>query len=370
MQERRDFMKLMASGALLAAASSLPNKAGGEIKSQGGKIQFKENDLGKVLGLGGVPLAGAWIPTNPEETWQTMQAAWDLGVRYFDTSPRYGFGVSERRMGNFLSTKNDQDFILSTKVGRQLVPAHPDSARLGIWKGRYYAKSEYDYTAAGARKSVESSLQRMGLAKIDIVFIHDLSPDNMEIAGKFEHYYNEAAKGAIPELAKMKKEGLIKAWGFGINRPDAALRSLSISEPDICLMATQYSLLDHDEALEKTFPALEKSNVRVVVGSPLNCGYLAGNDRWNYSGKSAPVAMADKREKMRAIAKKHKVDLRTAALQFSMAHPIVTAVLVGARSGKQIIEDHKSIHGQRIPKSFWDELAAEALIHKAAVTSV
>ncbi|WP_413558347.1 aldo/keto reductase [Bdellovibrio sp. HCB209] len=374
MQDRRDFMKLMASGAMLAASSPFANSAFAAPAKKGDTAQTKNaptislngNDMGKVLGLGGVPLAGAWIPTEPEDSLKTLQMAWDKGIRYFDTSPRYGFGVSERRMGAFLSSKNQEEFIISTKVGRLLKPTNLDTSKRGIWTGRYYAESIYDYTAAGTRKSIEDSLQRLGLAKLDIVFIHDLSPDNMEIADKFDFYYEQAAKGAIPELAKMKKEGLIKAWGFGINRPDAALRSLSISEPDICLMATQYSLLDHNEALEKTFPALEKSKVRVAVGSPLNCGYLAGNDRWNYSRNPAPAEMAAKREKIRAIAKKHKVDLRTAALQFSMAHPVVTSVLVGARSAKQISEDYQSLHGAKVPKAFWEELRQQNLIHKEA----
>lgn len=376
MSDRRDFFKLAAGSALLAAANplSISNAiaAGGKStpkkKNDVKPLKLNGNDLGKAMGLGGVPLAGGWIATSDEDSYKTLQEAWDLGIRYYDTSPRYGFGVSERRMGIFLDEKDPDEFIISTKVGRLLKPEKGGPAKPGIWPGRYNNVSVYDYTASGTRRSIEDSLQRLGVSQIDIAYIHDLSPDNGEIADRYDFYYNQAAKGAIPELAKMKKEGIIKAWGFGINRPDAALKSLQISDPDICLLATQYSLLDHEQALTETFPELAKRNVKIAVGSPLNCGYLAGNERWNYSGKPAPTKFEEKREKMYVVAKEHKVDLRTAALQFSMSHPIVTSVVVGARSPKQISEDFASLNGEKISSKFWADLKHLELIHKDAPT--
>lgn len=378
MINRRRFFKYAAGGALqvaactqlLAAANPFSKNANQEKVSNNPSappITFKGNDLGKVMALGGVPLAGGWKPTPDDDSYNTLETAWNLGIRYYDTSPRYGYGVSERRVGIFLDEKDPDEFIISTKVGRLLKPRKGGPKEEGMWPGRHNAYTIYDYSASGARLSVEESLQRLGLSKVDIVYIHDLTPDNGEIAGKYEYYFNQAAKGAIPELEKMKEEGLIKAWGFGVNNPDAALRSLSFSQPDICLMATQYSILDHDMALENTFPKLSEHGVKVAAGSTLNCGYVCGNNRWNYTGQPAPNKIVSKYHKMKAIAKDFEVDLRTAGLQFSMAHPIVTSVVVGARSAKQIAQDYHSLHGDKVPGEFWEELSKQNLIHKKAI---
>ena len=324
--------------------------------------------MNKIIGLGGVPLAGGWKKTTEEQALQTLQKAWELGVRYYDTSPRYGNGISERRFGVFLDGKNRSDYILSSKVGRILKPGIPPDSQIGhLWKNKMNAVFHYDYSAKGVRKSVEDSLLRLGVLSLDYVFIHDLTPGNLK--DEYLKYYEQAKNGAIPELIKMKEEGLIKGWGFGINEPDAVLRTLEFTTPDICLMATQYSLIDHQEALLNTFPKLLNNNVKVVIGSPLNCGYLACNETWNYTGKPAPKAIAEKREKLLITAKKHQVDLRTASLQFCMAHPAVVAVVTGCRSPKQISENFKSLHGEvKIPNEFWQELKDKSLINEKAPT--
>jgi D-threo-aldose 1-dehydrogenase len=373
MKERRSFIKTVTRGtigALVSSAITTPFLTSASTPS--GRIEnrislkpltLKGNDLGKILGVGGVPLASGWKPTSLNDAIATLQKSWDLGIRYFDTSPRYGLGLSERREGVFLTDKNEEEFIISTKVGRLLKPGATDPAKSKMWKGKLNADYVYDYSASGVRRSIEESLQRMGLTKIDIVYIHDLSPDNSDMKDNFDHYYRQAEMGAMPELQKMKEEGIIKAWGFGINRPDAALRSLKTHIPDICLLATQYSLLDHAEALESTFPALQSKNVRVVLGSPLNCGYVVGNGRWNYTGKPAPATIENKYQQLKHISDQFKVDLRTANLQFCMAHPIVTAVLTGVRTPEQIAENYASYHNPaHIPAAFWQALRTKNII--------
>ncbi|MEJ8583553.1 aldo/keto reductase [Riemerella anatipestifer] len=328
------------------------------------------NNLNKVLGLGGVPLAGAWKPTSEEDALKTLEKAWELGVRYYDTSPRYGNGISERRFGVFLDGKPSDKYILSSKVGRILKPGiAPKEQIKHLWKNPMNAVFNYDYTASGARKSIEDSLLRLGVQKLDFVFIHDLNPANFSSKEEYQNYFKEAKKGAIPELAKMKEEGIIKGWGFGINQPDAVLEALNFSQPDICLMATQYSLLDHKQALNETFPTLQKNKVKIVLGSPLNCGYLAGNETWNYSPNPAPKEIAEKRKQLQTVATKYGVDLRTAALQFAMAHPAVVSVLTGCRNTEQIYKNFISLHGNEIiHKAFWSELKTLGLIEKNAPT--
>ncbi|WP_230975593.1 aldo/keto reductase [Acetobacter garciniae] len=291
-----------------------------------------------------------------------MQAAWDCGVRYFDTSPWYGLGLSERRFGHFLHTRARDDFVLSTKVGRLLSAAPKPPATM--WHDPSPFAYRYDYTAEGVRRSVEDSLQRLGLSRIDIVYIHDLSPENRDMGDHWTTYFDQATKGAIPELTRMREEGTIKAWGLGINTPQAALRTLEIGDPDIVLLATQYSILHHDEALEQTLPALARRGVSVVVGAPLNAGYAAGRDRYDYQG-TIPPGMARKRERMSVIAQRHGVDLRTAALQFATANPTVAAVIPGARNAAQVQANARSME-VAIPAAFWSELKQKKLIAQAA----
>lgn len=364
MASRRTFIETILKGSAglgLFAGLSPFLDAKPTIKNSNLIKQNHHNSFDIPLTLGGVPLAGAWIDTPIEDAIATMEAAWNAGIRSFDTSPRYGIGTSERRMGAFLSTKKQEEYSLSTKVGRVLFSGNREDK--GIWKCNLYNDFKHDYTANGARKSVEDSLLRMGLSKLDTVYIHDLSPDNGELKGSFEYFFQQAAKGAIPELQKMKEEGIIKAWGFGINRPDAAIRSLEIIPPDICLLATQFSLLDHEEALNKTFPALQKQNTKVVVGSPLNCGFLAGNNRWNYSGKPAPSEIVKKYNAIKKIADREGVNLVQASLQFSKAHAIIHSIAIGARNPKQITEDIQAFNPEnKVSPDFWKQLKNEKLI--------
>jgi len=314
------------------------------------------------LGLGGVALGNGFAAATDEQCEATLAAAWASGVRYFDTSPWYGLGLSERRLGAFLKDQPRESFVLSTKIGRlfQATTKLPKTP----WKDPSPFKYSYDYSAAGVRRSIEDSLQRLGLARLDIVFVHDLSPDNDDFGPRWTEQFEVAKKGAFVELTKLRSEGVIRAWGLGVNRPEPALKTLEVADPDIFLLATQYSILEHRQAVETTFPALEKRGTSVVVGAPLNAGYLAGRNRYDYDG-TVPAGAAEKRRRIQAIASEHGVDLRTVALQFCNAPRIVSAVIPGARTAEQARANGQSFR-VAVPKDLWDELKEQRLIHDAA----
>ena len=376
MVSRRDFLAAgMAGSALLAAAPLLAEGTGpgavmptrGPRKEQalpqnpaiqGGKYRPPHR-----LGFGAVAIGNGFAPVSDEQSKQTLEAAWAAGVRYFDTSPFYGYGLSERRLGHFLHNHAPEDYVLSTKVGR-IFQASRKTPAPSLWKSPSPFSFEYDYSAAGTRRSIEDSLQRLGVSQIDIVFIHDLSPDNGDLGDRWPESFEVAANGAMPELTRLREEGLIKAWGFGVNRPEPALRAIEVADPDIFLLATQYSLFDHQQALEQTFPALEKKGVSIVVGAPLMAGFLAGRDRYLY-GDTIPKGATERRQQLAAVANRHGIDLRTASLQFAAAPKVVSAVIPGARSPEQVQANVESMK-VAIPAAFWAELKQAGLISRDA----
>ncbi|KAB7770961.1 L-fucose dehydrogenase [Xanthomonas maliensis] len=311
------------------------------------------------LGFGGVAVGNGFAPATDAQSEQALAAAWASGVRYFDTSPWYGLGLSERRIGHHLHTHPASDYVLSTKVGRLLTAtATPPKT---MWQQPSPFAYRYDYSAAGVRRSIEDSLQRLGVSQIDIVYIHDLSPENEKDLGMpWEQRFAEAAKGAMPELTKMRKEGLIKAWGFGVNRPEPALRALEEADPDIFLLACQYSLLEHAQALHDTFPKIARHGASVVVGAPLLAGYLAGRERYLYDG-TVPEWAPAKRQTALAVCERHGVDLRTVSLQFAAAPAVVSAVIPGARTAEQAQANAASMR-VAIPPQLWEDLKREGVI--------
>lgn len=361
---RRGFL----GGASAAAAAAMmhgaaPASAAVQRLSAGGRwSQSFRPPLG--LGLGGVPLAGGFKPTSNADAQAALEAAWDAGVRYFDTSPQYAFGRSERRMGQFLSEKPRGDYILSTKVGRIFEAVTPKNTP--VWPSPPPFKARYDFSAAGVRRSIEDSLQRLGVDRIDMVFIHDLSPDNADMGERWTEYFEQARVGAMPELIRMREEGLIRGWGLGVNRIDPLLQTLKVSDPDIFLSATQYSLIRHRESLQRLQPACLERGVPLIIGSPLNVGFLSGADRIDYLGTITPDLEA-RRRRIAAIARAHGTDMRTTALRFASAPKSVAAVLVGARNGRQMAEDAASMRA-KLPADLWAELKAGRLIPADAPT--
>ena len=229
----------------------------------------------------------------------------------------------------------------------------------------------FDYTGPGIRRSIEDSLQRLGIDSLDIAFVHDLSPDNKLLPTPWEEQFKIATTGAFPELTRMREEGIIKGWGLGVNRPEPILRLLEVADPDVCLLASQYSLIDHKNALNNVFPAARQKNVSFVIGSSLNAGFISGSSRYNY-GKDyykIPAAYIEKRKRLREVAGNHGVDLRTAALQFSAAPDVAAALIVGVSREHQILEDYTSMQS-KIPAEFWADLKSQNLIEQNAPTPV
>lgn len=368
MKTRRAFLSTAALGSAsatlmgLAVAETAPGAGASETAPRPkprGKSGEKYRPPAR-FGLGGVAIGNGFQPTPNAQALDALESAWDSGVRYFDTAPFYGFGLSERRFGLALGRYPRDEFVISTKVGRLLKP--DEKAEGGLWKDVPRLSPEINYGAEATRRSVEDSLQRLGLSRIDIVFIHDLSPDFF--GDRWTEQFEIARKGAMVELTKMREEGLIKAWGLGVNTIDPILKTLEVADPDIFLSATQYSIVDHQDAVERLLPKCAERDVSLVIGAPLNAGFLAGRDRFNY-GPKIPAGMEEKRDKIKAIAEKHGTDLRTAALQFSSAPPVVAAVIPGARNTIQVRENAASMK-REIPDAFWEELQKSGLISKDA----
>jgi D-threo-aldose 1-dehydrogenase len=316
--------------------------------------------------MGGVSIGNEFEPVSDEEANKTLKTAWQEGIRYYDVAPWYGLGLSERRFGYFLHNKPREEYVISSKVGKLLRA----SKNVVPEKGPFpFSPSPneviFDYSASGIRRSIEDSLQRLGIDSLDIAYVHDLSPDNpLFKKGEWLEHFKVAEKGAFPELTKMKEEGIIKGWGLGVNTPQPILKVLEVAKPDIFLFAAQYSLIDHDNAIENIFPKIRENNASLVMGSNLNAGYISGSERYNYGDKIPDFAI-QKRNKLREIAKDHNVNLRTAALQFASFPDVAAAIVPGMHTPDQVRENVKSMN-TKIPMDFWHELKAEKLIHEKA----
>ncbi|MEO3405036.1 aldo/keto reductase [Mucilaginibacter sp. CAU 1740] len=377
MTTRRDFLSTAGKGALIAGlTTALPGQIFGAIneRDQDNKqkpMKAAANDwINKLphFGLGGVTIGNEFEAVTDEQAHETIEAAWNAGVRYFDMAPWYGLGLAERRFGAFLHNQRREDFVISTKVGK-LLKASKNSRGNEIFPHSGSPNTPvFDYTGPGVRRSIEDSLQRLGVDSIDMVFVHDLSADFPWFDRPWKEYYNIAKKGAFPELDKMRQEGLIKAWGLGVNTPEPIMMAMQDAEPDTFLVASQYSLIDHSNALHQLFPEFRKRKIKVVIGSSLNAGFISGSNRYNYNPKKpTPQEYFDKRDQMTRIAEKYNIDLRTAALQFSSYPDVVASMVVGARTAKQISDDAASLQ-VNIPAAFWDELKTKKLIENDAPT--
>jgi D-threo-aldose 1-dehydrogenase len=381
MNTRRDFLNLAVKGsAITAAAALLPGSASAQGNTTDGRsINNMKNDTNSgssvhykppiKFGLGGVPLGNEFAVVTDKDAYAILEAAWSAGARYYDVSPWYGLGLAERRYGSFLHNKKRSDYVISSKVGKLLKASKTAKNRELFPFSPSPNDIIFDYTASGVRRSIEDSLQRLGIGSLDIVFVHDISADNKLLPTSWQEQFEIAKKGAFPELTRMREEGLIKGWGIGVNTPEPILRVLREADPDVCLMASQYSLIDHKNALNQLFPAVRKKNASLVVGSSLNAGFISGSPRYNYGKDSykIPAEFLEKRKQLREVAANHGVDLRTAALQFSASPDVAAALIVGASSEQQILADYTSMQ-TKIPAEFWTELKAQKLIEQDAPT--
>ena len=320
------------------------------------------------LGFGAAPLGNMFRNIPDAEAAATVEAAWDAGTRFFDTAPFYGAGLSEIRLGKVLCRHNRDEYVLSTKVGRIILDEIETGAREFGEKGGLFEfgrpnKIAYDYSEKGTLRSINDSLKRLGIDRIDFVWIHDVARDFFgdEWLARFE----AARTGAFRVLARLREEGAIRAWGLGVNKVEPCELAIEMTQnrPDAFLLAGRYTLLDHERALQRLMPTAAEADVDIVIGGPYSSGILAGGSHFEYQ-KASPEILA-KVERIKTIAQRYDVPIKAAALQFSLAHPAVAAVIPGASRPERIAEDHAALTA-KIPDDFWFEIRKDRLVAATA----
>lgn len=328
-----------------------------------GGITFTE------LGFGTAPLGNLYRAVSDAEANATLDAAWASGVRYYDTAPLYGLGLSETRLNPFLRGRKRDDYMLSSKVGRWLRVCKPEERNgIGKWFDVPSRQDVYDYSYDGVMRSFEASLERLGVDRIDILFAHDLDI--------FTHGSQEAADARIDEfmrsgyygLLALRDQGVIKAFGGGINEWPMAQKLAERGDFDILLLAGRYTLLEQ-EALETFLPLCQKRGIGIVLGGPYNSGILASGPRpgafYNYS--PAPQDILDRVGRIEAVCKAHGVRLIEAALQFPLLHPSVMSVIPGGQKPSEV-ESNRALFDVTIPPALWADLKQQGLMRADAPT--
>jgi D-threo-aldose 1-dehydrogenase len=323
---------------------------------------------GARLGMGGAPLGNLFTPVADAAAHATLHAAWDSGCRSYDTAPHYGHGLSERRFGDALRGRPRESFVLSSKVGRLLTPsATVPREQHGYVDGLPFVQ-HWDYSAAGVRRSIEDSLQRLGLARLDVAYVHDC--DAVTHGAQAGAVLRQVCDETLPALHALKRDGLIGAVGLGVNDVAVVQDVLRHAELDALMLAGRYSLLDHS-ALSTLWPACLQRGIHVALGGVFNSGLLAvgtrgaGAPRFDYA--PAAPAWIERTARIEALCGAHRVPLRAAALQFPLAHPAVEIVMVGARNAAEW-HDAIAMLGHPIAPDFWRDLRRAGLLPDAAPT--
>ncbi|MEV5953231.1 aldo/keto reductase [Streptomyces sp. NPDC051987] len=303
------------------------------------------------LGLGAAVIGNLYTELSDQQAYDTVTAAWQQGIRYFDTAPHYGLGLSERRLGEALRPYDRDAYTLSTKVGRRLEPGPGDGDDLAHgFAVPDTHRRVWDFTADGIRRTLEASLERLGLDRVDVVYLHD--PDD---------HAEQAFREGYPALERLRAEGVVGAIGAGMNQTAMLTRFVRDTDVDVVLCAGRYTLLDQS-ALSDLLPAAEERGVSVVIGGAFNSGLLAdprADATYDYARVSDDLLSRALR--LKALAERHGTTLRAAALAFCAAHPAVAGVLVGARSADEVTDGARQF-ATPVPAAFWQELRAGALL--------
>jgi len=321
-----------------------------------------------ALGFGAAPIGGFRATIPEAEAAALLDAAWQGGVRYFDTSPFYGYGRSELRVGHALRQRPRQDFVISTKIGRVMRPlrpgeAPPDGLRQGGLPGFVPA---FDYSYDGVMRSLEQSCLRTGLSRIDILLVHDIDFWTIRDHAVLEDRFRTVMEGGYRALHELRAAGVIGAIGCGLNETEMCLRFARAGDFDCMLLAGRYTLLEQG-ALSEFLPYCATRGMSVIVGGPFNSGILAREvkDGAPYDYVAAPPEIVAKARRIEAVCRRHDVPLPAAALQFVLAHPVVCSVIPGALSRKEV--EQNLAHLRRdIPPALWQDLVAEGLLDPAA----
>ena len=314
------------------------------------------------LGFGSVPIGGLYQPVTEEQALGAVDAAWETGVRFFDTAPMYGLGKSETYLGRALRTHARDDYVLATKVGRLLLQAdgsgsNQPSGGESIWTGVPDLDLVFDFSYDGAMRSLEASLERLGVDRLDVVHIHD--PDDAP---------DEALQGARKALVKLREERVIRAVGAGMNQSEMLCRFAQEGGFDCFLIAGRYTLLDQS-ALDELLPTCLEHRASIFVGGVFNSGILAKPDDPNpkYDYASAAPEIIGRARRIDAICSAHQVPIKAAAIQFPCGHRAVASVIVGSRSAEEAKENAELL-AMPIPDDLWLELKADGLLREDAPT--
>jgi D-threo-aldose 1-dehydrogenase len=301
------------------------------------------------FGLGTAPLAGLFEEVDEGQALRVIERAWEAGIRFFDTAPLYGHGLAELRLGRVLRERPRAEFTLATKVGRLLradVPPEPGQ----VFRGVPPVNPLFDFSYDGVMRSVEESLERLGLSRIDVLHIHD--PDN---------HFDEALSGAYRALTQLRTDGVIGAVGAGMNQSEMLTRFAREGEFDCFLLAGRYTLLEQG-ALDELLPVCLEQGIAIIAGGVYNSGILADpKPGAHYNYKAAPAHLLERAQRIRAVCERHGVSLKAAAVQFPLGHPAVASVVIGCRSLAQLDESLEMFEVD-IPPALWQELKTEGLL--------
>lgn len=325
-----------------------------------------------ALGLGTAPLGGLYAPVSAQDAHGALQAAWDAGIRYFDSAPMYGLGRCEHLTGELLRERDPAEFRVSTKVGRlmsfdrpgrSLPPAPPRNEFDSGWNNGLPFREVFDYSYDAILRSYDDSRQRTGLSRLDILFVHDIG--RVTHGELHDHHWAALTRGGgFRALAELKTAGLIAGFGLGVNEWQVIRDAMGETDLDVCLLAGRYTLLD-GEAGETFLPLARSRGVDLVIGGVFNSGVLAstsGRAKYNYVDASAEIL--ERVERLRTVCARFDVALPAAALQFPLRHPAATAVVIGVKSADQVRQNVEWFEST-IPDDLWLALEAEGLVAPA-----
>lgn len=330
----------------------------------GAELNFTE------LGFGSAPLGNLYRPHSNKDALATFESAWKAGIRYFDTAPLYGLGLSETRLGNFLYGKKRSDYIVSTKVGRVLEMSTPaERTAIGKFFDTPSRKEKFDYTYDGFMRSFEFSFERLGLDSIDVLLVHDCDIWTHGSKAASDEHISTVMKSGYKALLKLREEKVIKAFGVGVNEWQVCQTMAEQGDFDLFLLAGRYTLLEQEQSLNSFLPLCEKRGIGIILGGPYNSGILATGAKKGafYNYEVAPKAVLDRVGKIEKVCNSNEVKIAQAALRFPLTHPAVVTVLAGAASPKEVAQNVETLSA-KIPKKLWKQLKAEGLLDPRAPT--
>ena len=305
------------------------------------------------LGFGASVIGNLYRATSAEDAAAAVDTAWDAGIRYFDTAPHYGLGLSEHRLGAALRDRPRDEYVISSKAGRLLVPnEHPRGVDAEGFMVRDDLRRQWDFSRDGVLRSIEDTLARTGLDRLDIVYLHD--PDD---------HWRQAAEEAMPALAELRDQGVIGAIGAGMNQSAMLARFLRETAADVVMLAGRYTLLDQS-ALDDVLPAAQELGKSVVAVGVFNSGLLSRDrptEGMKYDYQDAPPALVDRARRIAEVCERHGTTLPAAAIAFPLSHPCTVNVTLGMRNPDQVTRN-TALHRDAVPQDLWNDLRAQGLI--------